>query len=176
MPILILMTKMIFIKYLPPVRPKLVPLLKVLRSYWNLAHFIFRISRSQFWCLKLFSLNTYHLFGPNWSQYQKCSEFIEIWHIQYFKYANLDFDIKNDFYEIFTTCYTQIGSKIKCAQNLLKFGTFDISNMSISILMWKMIFYQICANCSAQIGAKMKNAQNLLKFGWIYISNMLISI
>ena len=67
-----------------------------------------------------------HLFGPNWSQNEKCSEFIEIWHIQYFKYFNLDFDVKNGFYEMF---------KIENAQDLLKFGTFDISNIPILILM-----------------------------------------
>ena len=33
MPISILMLKIIFIKYLPPVRPKLVPQLKMLRIY-----------------------------------------------------------------------------------------------------------------------------------------------
>ena len=52
-PISIQMSKMIFIKYLPPVRPKLVPILKMLRIYWDLAHLIFRISRSCFWCQKL---------------------------------------------------------------------------------------------------------------------------
>ena len=35
---------------------------------------------------------------------------------------------------------SKIGPKIKSAQNLLKFGSFDISNMPISILMSKMIF------------------------------------
>ena len=53
MPISILMSKIIFKKYLPPVTPKLVPELKMIRIYWNLAHLIFRISRSQFWCQKL---------------------------------------------------------------------------------------------------------------------------
>ena len=67
-PISILMWKLIFLNYLPPVWPKLVPKLKVLRFYWNLAHLIFRIFWSRFWCQKLFSLNIYHLFDPNWSQ------------------------------------------------------------------------------------------------------------
>ena len=58
----------------------------------------------------------------------------------YFKYPNLGFDVKNYFYQLFTTCLTQIGPKITRAQNFLKFGTFGISNMSISILMSKMIF------------------------------------
>ena len=33
----------------------------------------------------------------------------------------------------------QIGPKIKNAQNLLKLGTFDISNMQVSILISKII-------------------------------------
>ena len=64
----ILMWQIIFMKYLPPVRPKLVPKLKVFRIYWNLAQLIFRVSRSSFWCQKLFLLNTYYLLGPKWSQ------------------------------------------------------------------------------------------------------------
>ena len=103
-PILILMWKIIFIKYLPFARPKLVRNLKVLRIYSNLIRLIFRISRSRFWGQKLLSLNTYYLFGPNWSQNEKCSKFIEIWYIRYFKHAYLNFDVKNDFYEIFTCC------------------------------------------------------------------------
>ena len=43
----ILMSKIIFIKYLPPVQPKLVPKSKVLRIYWNLTHSIFRICQSR---------------------------------------------------------------------------------------------------------------------------------
>ena len=39
-----------------------------------------------------------HRLRPKWSQNQKCSEVIEIWHFRYFKHANLDFDVKNDFY------------------------------------------------------------------------------
>ena len=94
----ILMSKIIFIKYLPPGRPKLVPKLIVLRIYWKLAHLMFQIRRSQFSCQKCF------------------------------------------FYQIFTNCQAPIGPKMKNAQNLLKFGRIDISNMSISILMSKSIF------------------------------------
>ena len=39
MPFSISMSKIIFKKYLPPVRPKLVPKLKILRIYWNLGKF-----------------------------------------------------------------------------------------------------------------------------------------
>ena len=58
----------------------------------------------------------------------------------YFEYLNFDSDVKNYTLEILTTCTAQIGPKIKSAQNLLKFGTFNISNMPISTLMSKMIF------------------------------------
>ena len=87
-PISILMSKIFFQKHLPPIKPKLVSKLK---------------SRSRLLRQILFLLNIYRL-GPNWSQTEKCSEFIKIWHIWYFKYANPNFDVKNDFYEIFTTC------------------------------------------------------------------------
>ena len=44
MPISILMSKIIFMKYLPPAEPKL-PKLKMLRIQWNLGHLIFQIYR-----------------------------------------------------------------------------------------------------------------------------------
>ena len=50
MSISILMSKIIFIKPLQPVRPKLIPEMKMLRIYWNLEHLIFRISQSRLWC------------------------------------------------------------------------------------------------------------------------------
>ena len=60
--------------------------------------------------------------------------------MQYFEYLDRDFDIKNDFYQILTTCSAQIGPIIKSTRNLLKCGKFYISNMPILILMSKMIF------------------------------------
>ena len=100
-------------KYLPPARPKIVPKSKMLRIYWKLAHLIFRISWSWFWCQNVLLLNTYH-------------------------------------------CSAQIGSKIKSAQNLLKFGTFDISNMPISILMTKMIFIKSLQPVRPKLFPKLK--------------------
>ena len=91
-PISISMSKITFMKYLPPVRPKLV------------------------------------------------YEFIEIWHMRYLKHNNFDINAENDFYEIFRNCQSQISPKIKNAQNLSKFGTFDISNIPISVFMSKMVF------------------------------------
>ena len=35
------MSKIFFMKYLPAVRPKMVPKLKMLRIYWNLEYLIF---------------------------------------------------------------------------------------------------------------------------------------
>ena len=58
----------------------------------------------------------------------------------------------------------------------MKFGTFDISHVPISILMYNTIFYQIFANCWAQIGPQIKNAQDSLKFGAFEILNIPISI
>ena len=89
---------------------------------------------------------------------------------------NWSYNAKNNFYEIFTACQPQIGPKIKNVQNLLKSGTFDISNIPISILMSKIIPIKYLTPVRAQIGPKVKSAQNLLKFGAFNISNMLISI
>ena len=50
---------------------------------------------------------------PNWSQNEKRSEVIEIWHTRYFKYGNMDFDAKNGFYEIFTSCKAKLTPKLK---------------------------------------------------------------
>ena len=75
----ILMSKIIVIKYLPPVRPKLVPKLKMLRIYRNLAHLIFQIADLDFNPKNDFLSNICQLLGPNWSQNEKCSEFIKIW-------------------------------------------------------------------------------------------------
>ena len=47
---------------------------------------------------------------------------------------------KNNFHETFNIFQAQIGTKIKNGQNLLKFGLIGISNISISILMSKIIF------------------------------------
>ena len=69
-----IMSKIIFTKYLPPIRSKLFPKLK-------------------------------------------CSGFIDIWHMLYFRYAKLDCNVKNTFYEIFTTCSAQIGSKLNMLKN-----------------------------------------------------------
>ena len=40
----------------------------------------------------------YQLLGPNWSQNEECLEFVQMWLNWYFKYADLNFDVKNDFY------------------------------------------------------------------------------
>ena len=73
------------------------------------------------------------------------------------KYVNLDFDVKNDFYFIFTTCENQIGPKIKNAADLLKFGTFDIPNIPISI---KNFFFNIYHLFRPKLVSKLKVLRN----------------
>ena len=79
-----IMSKIIFMEYLPPVRPKLVLKLKMLRIYWNLAHYTFQICQCKLWCRKWFLWNIYQLLCPNWSQKWKIAEFIEIHNVWYF--------------------------------------------------------------------------------------------
>ena len=57
------MSRIIFTKYLPPVRSKFVTKLKVCRVYWNLAHLIFQLCGSQFWYGS--SVHFYFLLGPH---------------------------------------------------------------------------------------------------------------
>ena len=110
-----IMSKVIFMKYLPPARPKMVSKLKMLRIYWKLVHVVFWISKSRFRCQKLL-----------------------------------------------ITCLTQIGPKIKSAQNLLKFGTFDILNTSIPTLMSKMIFIKYLSPARPKLVPKSK----MLRIYW----------
>ena len=60
--------------------------------------------------------------------------------MSYFKYTDLDFNVNNNFYEIFTNCQAQTGPKIKNYQNLFTFDVIDISNMPIPILTSKITF------------------------------------
>ena len=98
MPISILMSKMIFIKSLQPVTPKLTPNWKCsgFTEIWHMWYFEYR--DLDFDVKNYFLSNIYQLLLPNWSQTEKCSEFIEIWTSWYFKYADLSFDVNNDFY------------------------------------------------------------------------------
>ena len=129
MPIYILMSKTIFKKYLRTVGPKLVPKLKVLTIYWNLAQLIFWTSWSRSWCQKLFLLDN--------------------------------------------TCWAQIGPKIESTQNLLKFGTIDISSVTIFILMSKIVFIKYLLPVRSkmvpnwyQIGTNLVVSRNLCHFIW----------
>ena len=76
MSISIFMSIIIFKKYLPPVRPKLIPKLKILNFFSKiickflanvrpncLVHSIFQICQSKFWCQKWFLWNIYLLRG-----------------------------------------------------------------------------------------------------------------
>ena len=85
-------------------------------------------------------INFMKYLGRNHSQNEKWTKFIETWHIWYFKYTDFSFNVKINFYGIFTTSEAQISPEIKNAQNFYKVCSFGISNMLISILMSKMIF------------------------------------
>ena len=77
---------------------------------------------------------------------------------------------------IFIKYLPTIRSKlVQSAQNLLKFGTFDISIVPISYLMSKMIFIKYLP-LVYKLVPNLKSAQNLLKFGTFGISNMPILI
>ena len=114
---------------------------------------------------KIIFINIYNLLGPKWSQNQKCSEFIKIWHMWYFEYSDLDFDFKNYFYQIFTNCQAQIGPKIKNAQNLLKFE----KNRNLIKILITIIF-----DIKIEIGIfKISNVPNFNKF-WAFLTLRLI--
>ena len=123
-PILILMSKIIFIKYVPLVRPKLIPKLKVLRIYRNLARSIFQVCQIGFWCQKWFLWNIYQLPGQinpkikiaikfmfdissipiltmrsekfHWTFTTLCQNWSPIWN------SNLDYKMESNLYEIRT--------------------------------------------------------------------------
>ena len=64
---------------------------------------------------------------------------------------------------------------MKNAQNLLKFGQIDISDMPISIFMSKMIFIKYLPPVNTN-WSKSKSVQNLLKFDTVNVFIMPISI
>ena len=52
--------------------------------------------------------------SPVWQKLvEKCSGFIQILHSQYFKYANLDFDTKNNFFIYLPTARPVLVAKLK---------------------------------------------------------------
>ena len=133
MPASVLVSKIIFIKYLPPVRPKLVPKLKVLRIYWNLVHSIFRICQSLFWCQKYFFIKYLPIARsqliPKWKTlriYRNLAELI--FQICWSRFWCQKWFLLNIHHLLGLNC-----SKIQSFQNLLKFDTFNISITPISI-------------------------------------------
>ena len=100
----ILMSKMIFIKYLPPARLKFFSKIKSAYIFWKLG--TFDISNKQISILKskLIFMKYLPLVRPKLAPKLKMLGSIEIWHIQYFKYADLQFNVKKMIIcEIFTT-------------------------------------------------------------------------
>ena len=133
MPISILMSTIIFMKHLSPVRPKFVPKLKILKIYWNLAHLMLQICQSRFWHQKYFFIKSLPVARP---------QLIPKWRMLriYWNLADLIFQIcRSQFWcqkGFLLNIYYLPGanwSKINSVQNLLKFDTCSISIMPISI-------------------------------------------
>ena len=101
------MSKIIFMKYLPHVRPKLVPKLKTLRiGSFDISNIPTSILMSKIISIKYLPLGRPKLVA------KLNLEFTEIRHIRYFKYANLDFNVRNGFYEIFTSCQAKLTPRL----------------------------------------------------------------
>ena len=160
MPISILMWKMIFIIYLPPVRTKLVPKLKMLQIYWNLAHLIFQTSRSRLKIILIRYLSPVSAqIGLKIKSAQKLLKFGTL------NVSNILSSIltsKFIFIKYLPPAWAQKCPKIKSAQNLLKFGTSDNSNMSILISMSKMIFIEYLPSVRPKFVPRLK----VLKSYW----------
>ena len=103
MPISIHISKIGFIKYLPADGPKMISKLKMRRIYWNLAYDFLNMSISIFMSKIIFVKHLPPL-SPKFVPKLKSSEFAEIWLIWYFNYSDLHFNVKINFYKIFTTC------------------------------------------------------------------------
>ena len=139
MPISILMLKMIFYQIFANCSAQIGPKRKNAQNFLKIAWVLFQICWSRFWWQKWVLLNYYH----HLSQNQKCPKFIKTWNIWYFKYADLNVNVKNNFYEIFITFSTQSVPKIKNAQKLLKFDTLDVSNMRSPFWCQKWFLWKI---------------------------------
>ena len=127
--------KIIFIKYCQITRPKFVPKLKMLRIYWNLASIsYFKYINFGFKVKNKF----YEIFTPKLAP--KLKMLRVYWNLAYLILQICWFLLKcQKKWSIYHLLGT-INFKIEDAQNLLKFGIFDISNIAMSILMSKIIF------------------------------------
>ena len=104
---------MIFINYLPPVRLKLVPVLKSGQSLLKLGIFdILNIPISNLMLKKRF-INNYQLLDQNWSQNKKYSKFVEIWANWYFTYADFDFNVKKTMMKYLPPVEPNLISRLK---------------------------------------------------------------
>ena len=110
--ILILKSKINFIKYLPPARLKLFPKMKYL-------------------------------------------EFIEILYIWYFKYTNFDFNVKNVFYEIFTSCQAKLPLRLKMLLNSCLIFQVSWSRLRDLIKVSLSIYYMLCQNWSPSVNSNL---------------------
>ena len=149
MPILILMSKMIFIKYLPPASPKFFPKLKMLRIYWNLG--TFDISNIPILIL-MWKIIFIKYLPPVWPKL--VPEFIKIWHIRCSK--DVDFDVRNVFYEIFTRCHAKLTPRLKLLWNLC-------------LIFWVFQSWLKATTCYARIGLRIWIPISIIKCKLIFM-------
>ena len=98
---------------MPPVRLKLVPVLKSGQSLLKLGIFdILNIPISNLMLKKRF-INNYQLLGQNWSQNKKYSKFVEIWANWYFTYADFDFNVKKTMMNYLPPVKPKLISRLK---------------------------------------------------------------
>ena len=152
----VLMTKIIVIKYLITCLAQIGPKIKSGQNLLKLS--TFKISNMSIWILTSKIIFMKYLLPARPNLVPKFKMLRVYWnlHIWYFEYPDLDFDVKSFFHSILTTSLAQIGPKIKSAQSLLKFGTFDISNILISILMSKIIFIKYLPLLRPKLVPKLK--------------------
>ena len=142
-----LMSEMIFIKYLPPVRPKLVQNknaqnLLEFSLYWYFEYndFYFKVKKK---CCEIFVVCLAQISSKN----KNTQNLLKIGLLNISNMPISILNSKKKKIRYLPPATPKLVSKLKIIKNLLKFSTLDISNILISILMSKIIFikyfYQI---------------------------------
>ena len=107
------MSKIICIKYLPSVRPKLIQKIENARDLLKFGSSNISSMPNSILMSRASFMKYLPPARPIFVPKLKMLRMYEIWHIQYFKYTKLYFNFKNTFYEIFTNVMSQLAPKIK---------------------------------------------------------------
>ena len=165
----------------------MVPKWKLLKIYWNLAKLIFEICRSGFWCQKWFFIIYLPIASPKMKNVQNFLKFgrsdisnlppvrpklapklnmLRIyWNLAYliFQICRFWFKCQKLFMKYLPPVRFKLVPKLKMLRlYLLKIGTFDISNVPISILMSKIIFVKYLQPLRLKLFPKLK----ILRIYW----------